>query len=293
MEPRHFTSVTRMSVVITAMAALLGIAPRMHAVSPAPDGGYPGNNTAEGTFALSSNTTGINNTAVGFEGLFHNTNGSWNSANGSFALFHDTSGYFNTGAGFEALYSNTIGTRNTAVGAGALLHLNGVVGAGNASSNIAVGFLAGSQLTTGSFNIDIGSSAASNDTRVIRIGTQGVQQAALIAGIAGTTLTSTTGVCVDTTTGQLGECGAPSSARFKEDIKPMDKESEAILALKPVMFRYKKEVNPTIEPQFGLIAEEVEKINRDLVKYDKDGKIFGVRYEAVNAMLLNEFLKQH
>src|SRR6202022_3728717 len=91
--------------------------------------------------------------------------------------------------------------------------------------------------------------------------------------------------------GQLGV--APSSQRFKDEIKPMDKASEAILALKPVSFRYKHELDPKGIPQFGLVAEEVEKVNPDLVVRDADGKVFTVRYEAVNAMLLNEFLKEH
>jgi trimeric autotransporter adhesin len=91
--------------------------------------------------------------------------------------------------------------------------------------------------------------------------------------------------------GQLGV--APSSKRFKEAIKPMDKASEAILALKPVTFCYKKEIDQDGIPQFGLVAEEVEKVNSDLVARDADGKAYTVRYEAVNAMLLNEFLKEH
>jgi septal ring factor EnvC (AmiA/AmiB activator) len=91
--------------------------------------------------------------------------------------------------------------------------------------------------------------------------------------------------------GQLGT--TPSSARFKDQIKPMDKASEAVLALKPVTFHYKKELDPQGIPQFGLVAEEVEKVNRDLVTRDAEGKVYTVRYEAVNAMLLNEFLKQH
>jgi hypothetical protein len=91
--------------------------------------------------------------------------------------------------------------------------------------------------------------------------------------------------------GQLGT--APSSARFKEAIKPMDKASETILALKPVTFRYKKEIDPERAPQFGLVAEEVEKVNPTLVDRGADGKLYTVRYEAVNAMLLNEFLKEH
>jgi len=91
--------------------------------------------------------------------------------------------------------------------------------------------------------------------------------------------------------GQLGT--VVSSARFKDQIKPMDKVSEVILALKPVTFHYKKELDPKGIPQFGLVAEEVEKVNPDLVARDDKGKVYTVRYEAVNAMLLNEFLKEH
>ena len=123
----------------------------------------------------------------------------------------------------------------------------------------------------------------------IRIGTQATQSATFIAGIAGTQITGAA-VLVNST-GQLGT--ASSSARFKEAIKPMDKASEAILALKPVTFRYKEELDPEGIPQFGLIAEEVEKVNPDLVVRDGNGEIYTVRYEAVNAMLLNEFLKEH
>jgi len=91
-----------------------------------------------------------------------------------------------------------------------------------------------------------------------------------------------------------GRLGAQvSSRRFKDDIKPINQASEAIHRLRPVSFRYKAEVEPTRPIGFGLIAEEVEKINPDLVSYDQDGKPFVVRYEAVNAMLLNEFLKEH
>src|SRR5216110_1165756 len=91
--------------------------------------------------------------------------------------------------------------------------------------------------------------------------------------------------------GRLGTVA--SSQRFKDDIKPMDKASEAILALKPVTFHYKKEVDPDGIPQFGLVAEQVEKVDPDLVARDEEGKVYTVRYEAVNAMLLNEFLKEH
>jgi hypothetical protein len=133
---------------------------------------------------------------------------------------------------------------------------------------------------------------------VIHIGTKNVHKKAFIAGVADQTITAPPAVpvepvCVDTGSGQIGMCPpAPSSARFQEDIKPMEKDSEAILALKPVTFRYKKEIDPSSAVQFGLVAEEVAKISPELVKY-RDGKIFSVRYEAVNAMLLNEFLKEH
>jgi len=117
-----------------------------------------------------------------------------------------------------------------------------------------------------------------------------VHKKAFIAGIRGVTVAGGVGVIVGTN-GQLGT--TTSSARFKEAIKPMDKASEAILALQPVTFRYKHELDPDGIPQFGLVAEEVEEVNPDLVARDADGKVYTVRYEAVNAMLLNEFLKEH
>src|SRR5206468_10193867 len=127
------------------------------------------------------------------------------------------------------------------------------------------------------------------EANTIRIGKQGTQRTTFIAGISGATVTGTA-VVVDSN-GQLGV--APSSQRFKDAIKPMDKASEEILALKPVTFRYKHELDPEGIPQFGLVAEDVERVNPDLVVRDADGKVYTVRYEAVNAMLLNEFLKQH
>jgi trimeric autotransporter adhesin len=130
---------------------------------------------------------------------------------------------------------------------------------------------------------------AAAETNTIRIGKQGTQRSTLIAGIFGAAVSGSQ--VVVSSNGKLGV--APSSARFKEAIKPMDKASEAILALKPVTFRYKEELDPDGVPQFGLVAEEVEKINPDLVVRGEDGKVMTVRYEAVNAMLLNEFLKEH
>jgi len=152
-----------------------------------------------------------------------------------------------------------------------------------------LGNFAGSNLTTGDNNIDIGNQGVAGEAGSIRIGTQGTQAKTFIAGITGAAVT---GVAVKVNAaGQLGT--APSSQRFKTEIKPMDKASEAILALKPVTFHYKKELDPEGIPQFGLVAEEVEKINPALITRDPEGKPYTVRYEAINAMLLNEFLKEH
>src|SRR5205823_10068291 len=155
---------------------------------------------------------------------------------------------------------------------------------------IGLGANAGDNLTTGDNNIDIGNGGVAAEANTIRIGTQGTQTKTFIAGIIGAPIAGAT-VHISGT-GQLG-IGPPSSVRFKTDIKPMDKASEVILALKPVTFRYKKELDPDGTPQFGLVAEQVEKINPDLVARDEEGKVYTVRYEAVNAMLLNEFLKEH
>ena len=132
----------------------------------------------------------------------------------------------------------------------------------------------------------LGTAAESNTTRIGK----STQKKTFIGGISGKTVASGVGVIINSS-GQLGTI--QSSARFKEAIKPMNKASEAILSLQPVSFRYKEEIDPEKIPQFGLIAEEVEKVNPDLVVRDADGKINTVRYEAVNAMLLNEFLKAH
>jgi methyl-accepting chemotaxis protein len=153
-----------------------------------------------------------------------------------------------------------------------------------------LGVQAGANLTIGSNNIEIGNVGVAGDANMIRIGKQGTQTRTFVAGIFGSTVASGVGVIVNSS-GQLGTI--LSSARFKTEIKPMDKASETILALKPVTFRYKEEIDPDAIPQFGLIAEQVEKVNPDLVARDEDGKVNTVRYEAVNAMLLNEFLKEH
>ncbi len=241
-------------------------------------------NTADGYEALYSNTGGAANTAEGASALFSNSNGIWNTASGVTALYTNGTGSYNTAIGGGALYSNTSGQANTAVGLDALQDNQA------GSYNIALGTNAGLNLTTGSNNIDIGNEGVAGDANTIKIGVQGTQTATYIAGIHGATVAGGVEVVVDAA-GQLGV--KTSSARFKEEIKPMDEASEAILALKPVTFRYKKELDPQGIPQFGLVAEQVEKVDPDLVVRDEKGQVYTVRYEAVNAMLLNEFLKEH
>jgi len=240
-------------------------------------------NTFLGDDDLISNTTGGDNAATGSQALFSNTTGSYNTATGFAALNHNTSGNDNTATGLYALTLNT-GDNNTATGSQALVYNT------TGSSNIALGAFAGQNLTTGNNNIDIGSKGFAGESGKIRIGTKPTHKATFIAGISGVTVAGGVGVIIDTN-GHLGT--VVSSERFKDNIKPMDKASEAILALKPVMFHYKKELDPEGIPQFGLVAEEVEKVNPALVARDDQGKVYTVRYEAVNAMLLNEFLKEH
>jgi Chaperone of endosialidase len=240
-----------------------------------------GGNTATGTLALSSNMTGNTNTAIGFAALQNNT-ASDNTAIGAGALNSNTTGASNTAVGAQSLATNTTGQGNTAIGLNALL--NNTTGTGN----IALGGAAGEQLTTGDDNIDIGNNGQFSDTRTIRIGE--VQTKTFIAGIRGVTtgMANAIPVLIDSL-GQLGTMS--SSRRFKHEIKAMDSASEAIHSLKPVTFHYKSDATRT--PQFGLIAEEVAEVNRDLVVCGANGEIYSVRYEAVNAMLLNEFLKEH
>jgi hypothetical protein len=341
------------TVLVAIAAACVALLPRVHAVTPLPDGGYPGANTAEGENALLHLTNGVYNTATGYVALLNNTIGSYNTASGSEALVfsvtgdnntatgantlrNNTNGSYNTASGgdalrhnfadnntatgYQALYLDDAGTQNTASGVGALYNntsgnYNTATGLGALRSNIngnsntadginalsnnrtgslnaALGDRAGLNLTTGSNNIVIGAGVlgAAGDANTIRIGKSGTQQRTFVAGIYGKTANGGVGVFINSN-GQLGT--VQSSARYKQDIKPMDKASEAILALKPVTFCYKKEIDPEATPQFGLVAEDVEKVNPDLVVRDDQGKPFTVRYEAVNAMLLNEFLKEH
>src|SRR6266566_1717506 len=244
------------------------------------------NNTAVGYGALSENATGTNNTAIGLYALggTAGSSGSNNTASGLEALTANTTGAFNTANGVVALYTNTSGNSDTAVGHGALSSNT------TGGSNIALGDSAGSLLSTGGNNIDIGHVGVAGESGNIRIGTSGTQTATFIAGIRGVAIAGGQPVAVSAS-GQLGI--RASAARFKENIKPMDKASEVILSLRPVTFRYKKELDPKGVPQFGLVAEEVANVTPDLVTTDEEGRPFTVRYDEVNAMLLNEFLKEH
>ena len=230
-------------------------------------------NTATGSFALATNTTGSRNTAVGRDALGTNITGTSNTAVGYGALENLTGGESNTAVGRDALLNNT-GSSNTAIGRGALV--NNTTGV----TNIAIGTDSGSSITTASNTICIG------------FGVQGanVDDTTWIGNVFGvTTQSGMTAPVVVSNNGQLGTVA--SSERFKKDIVDMQKTSESILALRPVTIHYKTDAGNTA--QFGLIAEEVAKVNPALVLPDKEGKPYTVRYDAVNAMLLNEFQKEH
>jgi len=261
-------------------------------------------NTAVGSDALSHNVTGVHDTAVGAEALITNvasdntavgyaalnTNdiGISNTATGSEALSQNSSGNFNNADGFQALQANTTGSANTAVGATVLQHNQ----TGNGNTAIGIGALANN--TTGSNNIALGANAGSNvvnasDTICIGITGVNVTDGCYIGHVFEEPLDPDNLTMAIDVHGKVGTL--PSSRRFKDDIQPMDKTSEAILALKPVTFHYKDDSKR--RPQFGLIAEEVADVDQNLVALDKDGRPFSVRYDKVNAMLLNEFLKEH
>ncbi len=334
--------------LITFALVCLALVQNTQAVSPPPDGGYPGGNTTEGQNALRStttggfnaavgyfslftnttgsfntavgagaldlntgdnntatgaaalllNSTGANNTATGVGALVHNGTGSHNTANGAFALFANTMGSFNTATGDNALFSNTIGTENTAYGTSA-------IGANTEGSfNTAIGVGALNMNTTGASNTALGNGAGLSITGdgnvcigALVIGAAGLNDTTWIRNInttsQGFVANTNNYVTVRMTDGRLGFSAIVSSRRYKEDIKPMDKASEALLALKPVTFRLKGELDPNHRPQWGLIAGEVEKVNPDLVDRNNKGEVESVRYDMVNAMLLNEFLKEH
>ncbi len=349
---------TTRSLLTILTLVCFGFLAKLQAVSPPPDGGYPGGNTAEGQDALLGLTTGTYNTAIGIYSLRSLTDGGFNTAIGAgtllfntaddntaigaAALLNNTTGLNNTAVGAAALGSNTIGARNTAIGASTLT--NNTTGVDNTAigvdalstnstgvNNTAIGIAALAGNTTGSSNMALGGDALPNNTtgntntaigndalnsnttgsgnivlgfnsgfavttanNVICIGTQvpgaNVNDSCYIGSIFGQTSSGGTAVFIDSNN-KLGT--VTSSKRFKEEIKPMDKVSQAVFSLKPVSFRYKKEIDPTGTSQLGLVAEEVEKVDPDLVVRDTEGRPYSVRYDQVNAMLLNEFLKEH
>jgi hypothetical protein len=231
-------------------------------------------NTATGAGALLNNTTGTNNTAMGEAALFFNTTGNFNTGIGDGALSQNTTGGSNVAVGLDALPANTTGDKNTVIGDNALNSNT------TGSSNTVIGFNSGFAVTT------------ANNVVCIGAGVPGANEdnSCFIGSIFGQTSSGGTAIFINSD-GKLGT--TTSSKRFKEDIKPMDKTSETLFSLKPVSFRYKKEIDPAGNSQFGLVAEDVEKVNPELVVRDKEGNPYSVRYEAVNAMLLNEFLKEH
>jgi len=238
-------------------------------------------NTAFGFEALISNTTGFQNTASGSQALIFNSAGTQNAAFGGLALYSNTTGSYNTASGYEALYTNTIGIYNTASGVEALFYSTG-------NYNTALGFAAGFSIA-GDYNIDIGAQVygLTSDSGVIRIGNQGTQTQTYIAGIYGSTLTGS--AVYVTSSGQLGVLA--SSERYKTAITPMGEATEKLHELRPVTFHLKTEPDGAL--QYGLIAEEVDKIYPELVIRGDDGKIQGIRYDELTPMLLNEVQKQN
>jgi trimeric autotransporter adhesin len=322
-DSRHMKTETLSLKIILAFFGLTIAGSNTQALIPPPDGGYPGGNTAEGQAALLNLTTGGFNTAVGFLSLRSDITGSFNTAigagallaetgnentaTGAGALLNDQNSVQNTANGAFALFSNTNNNANTATGYQALFQNNGGSNTANGwtalhdnttgSSNTAIGERALPNNTTGSNNTALGSVAGNNVTtanNVICIGAgvfgTNVSNSCFIGQIFGATSASGMPVLINSDN-KLGT--TTSSKRFKEEIKPMNETSEALFSLKPVTFHYKKEIDPAGTSQLGLVAEDVEKVNPDLVVRDQEGKPYSVRYDQVNAMLLNEFLKEH
>jgi Chaperone of endosialidase len=306
--------ITFAAIVLTL--GFLAFPQRTQAVVPAPDGGYPGGNTAEGQnallslnvnaginntavgwFSLKSNIEGQLNTAVGAGTLFNNT-ASTNTAIGGAAMFSNTGGNSNTAVGMLSLFTNSTGYSNTAIGDSALFH--NTTGNGNTANGIS----ALRSNTTGTLNTAVGGGAGANITGSGNVcigqgvlGEADVNERTYIRNINTTVQSFSAGVndyvTVRLSDGRLGHTQVVSSQRYKEDIKPLATSSQALYALNPVSFRLKKEFDPGRALGFGLIAEEVEKVDPTLVYRNGKGQVESVRYDMVNAMLLNEFLKEH
>jgi hypothetical protein len=237
-------------------------------------------NTAAGFNALFSNVSGDNNTATGAESLYSNLIGANNNANGFQSMYSNTSGSNNLASGYQALYGNTTGGYNSALGNQALVNSQSGVG------NIGVGPFAGRNIVHGNFNVDIGSWGSADESNTIRIGLPQYHKTAFIAGIASSHLTGAQ-VFV-TASGQLGVLA--SSERYKTDIAALSPASERLAQLRPVSFHLKADPRGAI--QYGLIAEEVDKVYPELVIRDGNGKIQGVRYDELAPILLNEMQRQ-
>jgi hypothetical protein len=243
-----------------------------------------GDNTGVGSTALLAKTTGQANTAVGERALTFNSKANFNTAIGTVALETNTTGDFNTAVGFRALGSNQIGKNNTAVGSVAL-------GSATGTGNIALGANAGTNIQGGDNNIDIGAPGASADSGVIRIGDAATTMRFFAAGIATTGVTNAVNVVIDRN-GQLGT--APSSIRYKEDVHDMGDASSGLLRLRPVTFRYKQPYDDGSKPlDYGLIAEEVAQVYPDLVVKNQHGEIETIQYQKLTPMLLNELQREH
>ena len=242
-------------------------------------------NTASGAESLVTNTIGNGNSAMGYRSIEQNRGGSYNTAQGFESLYTNNSGNYNTALGIEALYLNASGSNNTAVGVGALLNIS------SGSDNIGIGSYAGYLPTSGHYNIEIGHLGLSADNGVIRIGTQGTQHFTAIAGISGVKVINGAQVLVNAK-GQLGV--ASSSIRYKQNVNPMGDASDKVLSLRPVTFQYKEAEEDGSKPiQYGLIAEEVEKVMPDLVVYNDKGQPETVAYQTLAPLLLNELQKEH
>src|SRR5579885_3104798 len=292
-QPRMLSgSIMKTRHIVILACALLSLA-LLPMVQGAPESALPGFNTADGDHALFSNTSGIGNSAFGWYSLFANSDGAFNTGVGAGTLALNVGnqstgeGTQNTAVGAVALLLNSSGSDNTALGTGALL--NNTTGIGNT----AVGLNAGLNQTTGSNNIYIGDSGVPGESNVIAIGaiaSSGTAYTDCFIGAIHDSIETDQAVFVGVG-GHLGT--AVSSQRYKDDVQPMGDKSQALFSLKPVTFRYKKEIDPSQRLSFGLIAEQVAAISPDLVSRDRNGQPRSVRYEAVNTMLLNEFLKEH
>ena len=252
-------------------------------------------NTAFGKAVLQDNTTGDNNTAFGNVALLNNSEGDENTAIGQAALLVSTTGNGNTAAGVRALENNTTGSENTSVGLEALsqnsdssgstaLGFKALANSGGLG-NIGIGKKAGFNLGSGDNNIYIDNSGKGTESGTIRIG-KGVHTATFIAGISGTPISGST-VLINSK-GRLGILA--SSARYKRDIRDMGEGSQGLLDLRPVTFRYKGDSSG--ERQYGLVAEEVAKVYPELVVRTATGEVQSVKYEELIPMLLNEVQHQ-